>query len=130
MRGSKKDDLKPEQQKTRIEMSWAADARELEDLAQVAERLRGNPGRRGEASAYVIRLWSQVLHGEISVTAFWEIFGVAAPASAQPMAQQSEPVPAPKEAYSPPPVPEAPRQEERRANRERNRAAQADQWAN
>ena len=115
-----------EQQRTRLEMSWPVGSRELDDLARVAERIRGNPGRRGEASAYVIRLWSQVLHGEISTTSFWEMFGVTAQASAAPM------VP-PKPSPAPAIAPEAPREtwqaEDRQATRAKNRAAQADQWS-
>ncbi|HEU5380266.1 MAG TPA: hypothetical protein VFV38_32990 [Ktedonobacteraceae bacterium] len=115
-------------------MSWLEGSRELDDLARVAERTRGNPQRRGEASTYVIRLWSQVLHGELSASAFWEMFGVVAqvstPPVVQPAVQQSSLPPAPaKEVYPPPPAtPEAPQQDQRRANREKNRAAAADQW--
>lgn len=135
MRGNKKDEQPSGQQKTRIEMSWSSDARELDDLARVAERTRGNPQRRGEASTYVIRLWSQVLHGELSASAFWEMFGVVAPTPAspmaQPVAQQSPLPPAPtREVYTPPATQDTPQQEQRRANREKNRAAAADQWAN
>jgi|SRR5579875_365255 hypothetical protein len=131
MPGSKKGDEAPEQKKFRIEMSWHENSRELDDLARVAERTRGNPQRRGEASAYVIRLWSQVLHGELSASAFWEMFGVAATTPALPAGQQSAPVPASREVYSPPTATqEAPQREERRANREKNRAAAADQWGN
>ncbi|HLG63100.1 MAG TPA: hypothetical protein VKY19_14265 [Ktedonosporobacter sp.] len=121
-----------EPQKLRIETSWPAGSRELDDLARVAKRISGNPQRRGEASAYLIRLWSEVLHGEISPATFWEMFGVTALPAAPSVAQQSALPPAPaREAYTPPPATqEVSQREERRANREKNRAAQADQWAN
>lgn len=120
------------QQKMRVETSWPVGSRELDDLARVAERIRGNPQRRGEASAYVIRLWSQVVNGELSPAAFWEVFGVTAQMPAQTMVSQSALPPATvREVPAPPPaMPEIPKAEERRANREKNRAAQADQWAN
>lgn len=117
-----------EPQKVRLTISWHEGARELNDLARVAELTRGNPQRRGEAGIYVIRLWSQVLHGELSASAFWEMFGVTAPTA--PTAAPQPPAAA-REVYAPPPaMPETPQQEQRRANREKNRAAAADQWAN
>lgn len=72
---------------TRIETRWPITARELDDLAALAMKLpAGNPNRRGEAAAYIINMWSRVVHGELSPSAFWEFFGVSMPAPApQPL---------------------------------------------
>src|SRR5262245_48459979 len=77
----------PQQQPThtRIELRWPTDAREVEDLANLAGKIKANPGRRGEAGMYVIHLWSRVLHGELSPSAFWEMFGVMLPTPTPPM---------------------------------------------
>src|SRR5437764_12266039 len=86
-RSSKAAEPQPQQQPThtRIELRWPTDAREVEDLANLAGKIKANPGRRGEAGMYVIHLWSRVLHGELSPSAFWEMFGVMPPAPAPPM---------------------------------------------
>lgn len=122
-----------EKQSLRVESKWPVGARELEDLSRLAERIRHNPQRRGEANAYVIRLWSQVLHGEISTTAFWEMFGVVVPvgggAVTPPAAQQGSLRPSAGQAYDPTPTgQEISQPENRRANRARNRAAAAKEW--
>lgn len=127
------DEASSDQQKTRIETSWPLGCRELDDLARVAKRIRGNSQRRGEANAYIIRLWSQVLHGEISSTAFWEMFGVAAPAPAPTPPAGPGAISLPvtgSEVSAPGAVPEAQQADgERQARRLKNRAVQADQWA-
>src|SRR5450631_4488301 len=64
---------------TRIEMRFGDAARELKDLEAVADQISGNAQRKGEASSYIVRMWSRVIHGELSPSAFWEIFGVASP---------------------------------------------------
>jgi hypothetical protein len=70
---------------TRIETRWPITARELDDLAELAMKLPvGNPNRRGEAVAYIINMWSRVVHGELSPGAFWEFFGVSLPAPQPP----------------------------------------------
>jgi len=130
----------PQQQPahTRIEMRWNIDAREVEDLANLAGKIRGNPGRRGEAGMYVIHLWSRVLHGELSPSAFWEMFGVMPPAPPMyPVMAMSGMYPGmvPPQGYEagnalPPSVPvEDPEIEAKKRKRSENRKAQADQWS-
>jgi hypothetical protein len=62
---------------TRVETRWHEESRELQDLTDLAERIKGNPTRRGEAAQHLINMWSRVLHGELSPSAFWELFGVS-----------------------------------------------------
>lgn len=66
---------------SRIEMRWSTEAREIQDLAELATKMKGNPTRRGEAAMHLVNMWSRVLHGELSPSAFWELFGVALPNS-------------------------------------------------
>jgi hypothetical protein len=122
-------------QHTRIEMRWLTDARELKDLSQLAEQMKGNPAKRAEAGAYVIHLWSRVLHGELSPGAFWELFGVPLPPpvslySPMPMPGMYPgmvPPSAPVEQPASPPA-EDPEAIARKQKRVRNRQAVADEY--
>jgi hypothetical protein len=126
---------------TRIELRWPTDAREVEDLAKLAGQIKANPGRRGEAGMYVIHLWSRVLHGELSPSAFWEMFGVVLPAPTPPMypmMAMSGMYPGMVPGIAPPQgyeasnvssVAEDPEAEARKRRRSENRKAQADQWS-
>jgi hypothetical protein len=60
----------------RMEVRLPTQSREVRDLEQLAEKVRHNATRRGEAATYIIQMWSRVLHGEISPATFWDLFGI------------------------------------------------------
>ena len=136
------EDLAAAQKYIRIETRWFPEEREVEDLAKIARQISGHPTKRVEAMAYIIRLWSRVLHGELSPSAFWELFGVALPQA------QSQPTPPlypypmmypgmipgmpgmlPGMPTTPAPPPEPPAEDaERKRKLVRNRQAVADEY--
>jgi hypothetical protein len=63
----------------RMEVRLPAQSREVHDLEQLAEKVRHNATRRGEAATYLIQMWSRVLHGEINPATFWDLFGIQMP---------------------------------------------------
>jgi hypothetical protein len=125
----------PNNDLARMEVRLPEQSREVRDLERLAKRVKGNVTRRGEAATYIIRLWSSVLHGEISPATFWDMFGVQMPSLSLVTVNPSPGsaatmVPIPALATSPAgglPAsledPEAAKQQQKRERARRNRAA-------
>lgn len=91
---------------TRVELRLPTQSLEIRDLGQLAEKVRWNASRRGEAATYIIQMWSRVLHGEISPTTFWDLFGVRMPQLYSVL--EPSMAPTPTLAVSPPDIPDTP----------------------
>jgi len=71
----------PETTVRRVEIRFPKQAREVGDLEKLAQEIMSNPTRRGEAATFLLKMWSRVLHGEMSPVTFWDLFGVQMEAS-------------------------------------------------
>jgi hypothetical protein len=119
----------------RMEVRLPAQSREVRDLEQLAEKVRNNATRRGEAATYIIQMWSRVLHDEISPATFWDLFGIQMPqlspntmspygVSAASMALTPAPAALPPDVSNvPADDPEAAKQKQKRERAKRNREA-------
>lgn len=119
----------------RMEVRLPTQSREVRDLEQLAEKVRHNATRRGEAATYIIQMWSRVLHGEISPATFWDLFGIQVP-QLSPITMSPYGVGAASMALTPAPdallpgasnvpanAPEAAKQKQKRERAKRNREA-------
>lgn len=108
------------------EIGLEKDSQALANVEAVAERFHGRKTRRADATEHIIKLWSDVVDGQISPESFWELFGVKQKPAPQPQivfAQAAAP------AQATPQEP-APAQEDQRARRRRaNAAAAAEEWS-